>query len=420
MDDKLTPMEAEVLEFSEEPEEKEPSDTYGTSAPPKTKRSYVGFWICLGIIIIVICSFGVVGAIRSVEVFYNEDGSWSLTMGPIRKNKQDDQVKNLSGNGTDPTEEVYESLPEGQLQLQVDEAERSRAKTAERIYAAVSPSVVCLEVTSSYGTMTYTGVVISEDGYILSATDGLGSALSVNVLFSDGTVLPAVRVGEEPRSGICLVRVAGQDLVPASFAFDDSLNVGSTIYCIANPYGTVLTNVLSEGLLSAKQTVNMDGFAFHLIQTSAELQSSGYGCPIIDSSGRVIGITTALGRYLVSETDPCFGVSAADLQQIVAAFSDRAQNPNVWLGIEVEEIPEAYRFLYRFPGSLWLTSVSEVSGYVGVLYPYDVVTAVNGMPVNTLEEYHELIDAAKPGDTVRLTIYRSGVLYYADLQVLRK
>ena len=75
MEDKLTPIEAEVLEYSAEPEAPElPSDSYGTAVLPRTKKNYVGLWICLGLVIIAICSLGVASAVRSIRISAGDDG----------------------------------------------------------------------------------------------------------------------------------------------------------------------------------------------------------------------------------------------------------------------------------------------------------------------------------------------------------
>lgn len=422
MEDKLTPLEAEVLEYSAEPGEEAllPADSYGTAAPPRPKRSYVGLWIALGLIVIGICTIGVMASVRSVRFQRNPDGGWTLTMGPAGKTIQEDEpVRNLPAFTREQTTEATEAAVEGSVvRLQLDQS-KAEVLTADEIYAAVSPSVVCLEMTTATGTLTYTGVVLSEDGFILSVTEDLGSAVKIDVRFSDGTVLPAAPIGEEQCSGLCLIKVEAKGLIPASFASAKQLPVGSQIYCIANPYGALLPNVLSDGLLSAKQTVEVEETEFHLLQTSAKLQNSGYGCPILDSSGRVVGMTTAIGRCLSLEEDPCFALTGTDLQQIVAALGEESQKQSLWLGLGVEEIPERLRF-FKYPGSLWITYVSELSGFSNVLFPYDVITAINGAPVNTTAEFNAAVAACQAGETVRLTIFRNGVFYYADLKVLNR
>lgn len=416
MDDKRTPMEAEVQELPQSREPVCPEDFYGTAARPQPRRNYAGVWICVGLLVIAVCTFSVVAALLHVQV-EDRDGGWRLSM----RAPEATEVPEETVNSLDPAEgEVYISSRGGSaVRLPRAEAEQE-GLTPSEIYARVSSGVVCVQVDSYYGSSVSTGVVISADGYILSAAEGLNNAGTVTVSFSDGSSCSAVRAGEDRISGVCLLKAEAQGLSPLSFSAENDLTVGQRIYCVCNPYGSQLPNVFYEGILSACGSAELGGRSYTLLQSSVQTREIGYGCPIFDSRGRVLGITTPIGQRLVSGEDPCFAVSGADLEQIMERFESDDSGEGLWLGLEVSEIPDEYRLLYSFPGSLWIDEVAAGSAPYGVLYQYDVITAVDGESVSTAEDFNRIISAHAVGDRVRLTLYRSGKWYTILLPVTER
>ena len=301
--------------------------------------------------------------------------------------------------------------------------------TAAEVYAANVNSTVgvttSVTTTNFWGMRTNaaaagSGFIISEDGYILSATEGLTNASAVKVSFPDGKQFPASRVGEERASGLCLLKVEATDLPTVSFAQDDTLAVGQSVYCVCNPYGKQLPNVFYDGMLSASGTVEASGSTYTILQTSAQPSGAGYGCPILNDRGQVVGLTTPIGKRLVSGADPCFAVSAADLTESIERFEKNSFSDGQWLGLELEEIPEDIISYYGFPGKVWIVDIAVESKAYGYLCQWDVVTEVDGVEITSLEEFDKLVSAHKTGESVWLTIYRSGSWYRAYLPVMAR
>ena len=418
MDDRRTPMEAEVQELPLEREACVPEDFYGTAVQPRTRRDYTWVWICLCLVVILVCTFSVVASLSHVRV-ENGDGRWRIAMGdPEETKEEEDPVQDLSPAGENQYLPIR-NTGSGSVRLRKDTG-RGEALSASAVYEQGCASVVCVQVESYYGTDVCTGVVISDDGYLLSASEGLSNAVSVTVSFSDGTALSARRIGEDRTSGVCLLKVEATGLKPAVFAAEDELSVGQSIYCICNPYGARLPNVFYEGMISACRTLELGNVSYTVLQTSAQLQNVGLGCPILDSRGRVLGLTSAIGRQIVSGEDPCFAVSAGDLERIVAALEKAGAQQGSWVGLEVSDIPDDYLYLYGFPGRVWIDEVAAGTAPYGVLYQYDVILAVDGTEVSGAEEFERLIAGCSPGDRVKLTIYRNGKRYTIILPVLSR
>ncbi len=414
MDDKRTPMEAEVQELPQQREPVCPENFYGTSARPRPRRSHAGLWISVGLAVIALCTFSVVAAMSHVRL-ERRDGSLRLAM--------------LGSEETKGAEEGPRDLdiPEGESYVAAQNGAGESVRLSlvpgvgeslspSEIYRRVSAGVVCVQLDSYYGSSVNTGVVVSADGYILSASEGLTNTTGITVTLSDGSAYAAKRVGEERTSGVCLLKIEAQNLSAVSFSAGEE-TVGENVYCVCNPYGSQIPNLFYEGMLSACQSLRVSGTDYTILQSSAQLQQVGYGCPILDKRGRVLGLTTPIGQRIVSGDDPCFAVSARDLEAIVSAFEDADSSDSLWLGLEVSDIPEEYQFLYGFPGSVWIDGVGVGTAPDGVLYQYDVITAVDGTELTDAEAFEEIIDSHKAGDWVRLTIYRSGKWYSIQLPV---
>lgn len=416
MDDKRTPMEAEVLEMPQQAASC-PEDFYGTSAKPCPRRSHAWAWICVGLSVIALCTFSVVAAFRHVRL-ENRNGNWSLSMQDTEATAETgDAIRDLDAAGS--RDYVPMRGGSGSIRLSTEEG-TGESLTPAAVYARVSPAVVSIQAESYYGTESCTGVVLTADGYILSAAQSLGSAASISVSFSDGAAMSAERVGEDRVSGVCLLKVEASGLQTVSFAADGKTSVGQGVYCLCNPYGSRIPNVFCSGMLSVSRSVELSGRDFELLQAAVQPQSPGYGCPILDAQGRVLGITTPIGRRLVSGEDPCFALSAADLEQLVADLADSSMSYSSWLGLQVSEIPEDYYLFCGFPSRLWIDEIEAGSPADGVLKQFDVVTAVDGVDVSSAAEFEAQIAARSEGDWVWLTIYRSGKWYRIHLPVLAR
>lgn len=418
MDDKRTPMEAEVQELPVQREIICQEDFYGTAVKPKTRRSYVGFWIWMGIAVIAVCTVCVAAAVKHVRV-ENGDNGWRLAVQNTDSiAATEDAVKNLDvPEGTQAVSPAQQLTDDVSLPVTVTTGE---TLSPTEIYESVSSAVVCVEVSGYYGSETCTGVVITADGCVLSATEGLSGAVSITISFQDGTALSARRLGEDPTSGVCLLKVEAEGLKTVRFSGDTEPRVGQTVYSIGNPYGSQLPNVFSEGMISLNRTAELSGTSYRLMKSTASQDDPEYGCPILDERGLVIGITTPIGRRLVSGTDPCFAIAAEDLARILSGFDPSASDSDVWLGLEVSDIPEEYHDFYRFPGSVWIESVSAGSASDGILYQYDIITAIDGVELSSSAELSAILADHRAGDRVLLTIYRSGRFYNILLPVIAR
>lgn len=416
MDDKRTPMEAEIQELPPSRMPSCPEDSYGTAAIPKPRRSYAPLWVCVGLLVIAACSFSVVAALSSLRVENGESG-WRLAMGEPQETRQaEEPIRSLEiqteNSGAAPQSSAPDSL---QLRRSVGAGE---SLSPSELYEAVSPAVVRIRAESYYGYSDCSGVVISADGYILTAAERLGSAAALTVSFSDGSSLSARQIGADRISGVCLLKVEASGLPTVSFAAGEP-TVGQSVWCVCNPYGEAIPNVFRTGMLSVSRRVTLNGVSYRVLSASG-LENPDCGSPILDSKGRVLGLMSAIGSRIVSGTDPGFAVSTGDLERILESMEGAETDNLCWLGFEPEDIPMEYKFMLQLPGYVWIGELSSDSSLRDVLRSYDVITAVDGVELSSAEELNELIRSRRPGDKVSLLVYRSGDWLKVILPVIKR
>lgn len=413
MVDKRVPMEAEVQELPEDWENARPEHFYGTAAKPKPRRDRSWVLIFVSLLMIAGSTYSITtNLLKLRSATQTED--WVISM-PVLNTTQatEETYQKLLVTAEDLFVPVYGETGTVELHIEISDGE---VLSPSEIYAQVSPAVVCVQVESYYGSSTCTGVVISEDGYILTATDAQTGSSAFSVSFVDGSRYAADCVREEWGSGLRLLKIDAEELPTVSFAQDSELSVGQSVYCICNPYGSQIPNVFFDGMMSATGSVTVGSYAYTVLQTSAQLSGVGYGCPILDGEGLVIGLTTPIGQRLVSDQDPCLAVSSGNLTEILAAFERAETSEYRWLGIEVAGIPEEYLYMFAYPGRLWI----DVTPPYEKLHRYDVICSVDGVPVSSLEEYEKIVSAHAPGDFVELIIFRDGTYYRVTLPVFSR
>ena len=422
MDDKLTPMEAEILDMPEPASEPAPpTGEYGTAVPQRPKRDHTRLWIIGSLVIIAICTMSVIATTLQIRVLKDKYGKWVLTTNgrteeaPLEETPKDLE---LPAENVPDRSQVSNTVPEGELSLQRGTA-GSSDEALSTVYARVQQSVVCLELNTYFGSVAITGVILSEDGYLLSASDGLSSSSDVSAILSDGTQYDVTLVGKDELTGICLLKIEAQGLKAAEFADTQSLSVGDPTLCIGNPYGTQMRGVLHEGIVSALGQETVEGQQLGLLETSADFGAGKYGCPVYDRSGHVVALTSPIGMRMTRDgSEPVFAVCTTDLERIVTELMTPQPEEAVRVELEIEQIPSDYRKYFGYPGRLWVTEVPEGSAADGLICPWDVIVSVDGVEVDTVEEFRAAVAQHAPNDTVELLIYRGGRWYFARLPVV--
>ena len=313
-----------------------------------------------------------------------------------------------------PETQAAEPARRATMDIQRGAAKTEGALSLQEIYEKNIPSVVSITSQTASGTSAGTGVIVSEAGYLVTNYHVVRRAQSIDVKLTDERELTASVVGEDPVSDLAVLYIAADGLTPAQFGDSDTLRVGDSVVAIGDPLGVELRGTMTDGIVSAiSRDVQVDGRTMNLIQTNAALNSGNSGGPLINSMGQVIGINTMkIGAFADSSgvEGLGFAIPSATVQEIVNQLLTQGYvSGRPWLGIEGESFSTFYQRFYRIPRGVYITSVQSGSpaGTAG-LQSGDIIVSVDGTAVSDMEDLDSLLYAHIPGDTMTLTIYRSG------------
>lgn len=308
--------------------------------------------------------------------------------------------------------------------------------STEEIVQKVLPSVVGVEsqftVTESgyyYGfgmpsnsaTGTGTGVVITEDGYIVTnahviydSEHGAGLADSIKVHMDDDESYDAEVVGYDTDCDLAVLKIDADGLTPAEFGDSDSLMLGESVIAIGNPLGFDLRNTVTSGIVSGlNRNITINDKSMNLIQTDTAINSGNSGGPLINKKGQVIGINSSKmssGYGDASIEGIGFAIPSNETSSII---DDLMQYGYVTgkpqLGISCQDVTESISRMYNMPVGVYITEVSEDSAAEKAgLQSGDIIVAVDGKDVETAEALNAQKNTHTAGDTVEITYVRGG------------
>ena len=285
----------------------------------------------------------------------------------------------------------------------------------QEIYEKVAPCVVGLSTYSKTGSAAWgTGLVISEDGYILTNDHIIDGKDSAVVSFSDGTELEASLAAHDSQSDLALLKVEASGLPYAEFGDSSLLNPGDEVVAIGNPLGVDLSGTMTDGIISAiSREVPYQGHRMTLLQTNAAINEGNSGGPLINMYGQVIGITN---MKMVSLSDSAaiegigFAIPSSVVQDIMGQLLQHGYisgRPTV--GVTGGAIPRDVARYYGLPQGIYVSAVVKGSGadQAGV-EPGDLITYVEGEAVTTIDQLNAIKDQLQVGDTLTMTLYRNG------------
>ncbi|MGN0586894.1 MAG: S1C family serine protease, partial [Oscillospiraceae bacterium] len=291
--------------------------------------------------------------------------------------------------------------------------------TVPEIVKKVKPSVVGISSEfSGAAVSTGTGIIMSDDGYIVTnahvvqnTENGITErAGSVTAVLSDSSECKAEIIGADSRTDLAVIKINpdGLDLTPAEFGDSDSLLEGELAIAIGNPLGFELYGSTTCGIISAlNRKITVGEYEMNLIQTDAAINPGNSGGPLLNGKGQVIGINSS---KIISDYAEGIGF-AIPISSAKGIIDDLIENGYVtgrpMIGISGENIGEKTAKYYNLPQGVCVRfitpdSAADVSGIeIG-----DIIIALNGESVFTMEELNKRLDDLSAGDTVNLTVYR--------------
>ena len=284
------------------------------------------------------------------------------------------------------------------------------------IYKKVIPSVVSISAANGASTSTGTGIIMSSDGYIITNYHVVSSAQQIVVLLTDGQEYTACQVGGDETSDIMVLKIDATGLAPAEFGDSDAAEVGDSVVAIGDPLGIELRGTMTDGIICGiKRDVDVGDRTMSLMQTNAALNSGNSGGPLVNMEGQVIGINTiklSSSGYTTVE-GLGFAIPIDSAKPIVDELVEKGYvTGRPAFGFDVEQLESRISLYYDLPGKLYIRSVESSSdAYTQGIRAGDIITAIDGQSVSTVDEFNRIKNEYSAGDQIPLTIFRSGHNY---------
>ena len=324
-------------------------------------------------------------------------------------NANSDSSTSASTSDSAPTLQIN-SKPESDSSNSSDNYDTADGMAGEDIYKKVNPSVVSVISTTSEGTGSGSGVIMSKDGYIITNNHVVDGAQSVSVQLSDGTSLDAEIIGTDEQTDLAVIKVTPtSDLTAAEFGDSDELEPGEYAYAIGSPGGVQFANTITGGRISAiNRDLTVNDRVMTLIQTDASINNGNSGGALINKYGQVVGITSAKlsGNAFGSATVEGMGFAipintAKDIVDELIQNGYVSGRPSI--GITGQNVESADG---KVSGVQVYSIDSRAKAASEGLQVGDVITAVDGTPTPDMDKVNELKQDKKAGDKLTLSVYR--------------
>ena len=368
--------------------------------PPKKKRG------ALKVIALILCCALVGGAagVGGAAAFYTHLAA------------PNHSVTNVTENNTIPSTTVNVTQADGLTPMSLTE-----------VYNAYVDSSVVITCQIRYTTNTWygpssgtktsagSGFVISDNGYIVTNYHVIDGADSIWVTFYDGKEYQATYVGGEESNDIAVLKIDATGLKPVVLGDSNQLSVGETVSTIGNALGTLSFSQTSGNISALSRSVTYsDGTIINMLQTDCTINSGNSGGPLFDRFGRVVGITSAKYSNNGDSSDAAienigFAIPINDVKDIITDIMEHGYVIRPYMGVTVATVTEEYAQYFGWPSGAHVNDVevgscAETAG----IKKGDIITMLNGSEITSASELTVAKNRCSVGDTVELTVYRSG------------
>lgn len=258
------------------------------------------------------------------------------------------------------------------------------------------------------------GVIISEDGYIVTNNHVVDGADKLEVLFNDNSSYDAKIIGTDEASDLALIKVDAKNLTPITFGDSETVKIGEWVLAVGNPFG--FNSTVTAGIVSAKArslgqnhkgNLSIESF----IQTDAALNPGNSGGALVNLKGELIGINSAIYSNTGSYSGFSFAIPTTIVKKVMADIRQYGTVQRAVLGASVRELDSKIakeKDITAVKSGLLIASVNDMSTAKELgLQEDDVITAINGVNVANHAQLVEQLNKFRPGDKVTVTYYRN-------------
>jgi len=254
------------------------------------------------------------------------------------------------------------------------------------------------------------GVIISASGYILTNNHVIEGADEIEVVLADARKAKAKVIGTDPETDLAILKIELDKLPVIVLGNSDALQVGDPVLAIGNPFGVGQT--VTGGIVSAlgRNRLGINTFE-NFIQTDAAINPGNSGGALVDTTGALLGINTAIYSRSGGSMGIGFAIPVSTARQVLESIVKDGQVTRGWIGVEPQELNVELMetFNVKTKEGVIITGVLQngPAGQAGIK-PGDVITAVNGKAVGNVTELLAAVAALKPGVAAPLSVQRAG------------
>jgi len=265
------------------------------------------------------------------------------------------------------------------------------------------------------------GVIVSPDGYILTANHVVSGAEEIMVgLGNDLRRSKAKKIGADPGTDVALLKIDENNLPAVNFADSDKARAGDIVLAIGNPFG--LRQTVTMGIISAVGRGGMGIVDYeNFIQTDAAINMGNSGGALVDAQGRLLGINTAIFTRSGGNQGIGFAIPANLAREVMQSLRDKGRVVRGYIGTSVQTLTPEIADAMKLKGQLSGALVGEVEPNAPAskagIKTGDVITAVNGKKVNDPRELRLMIGSMAPGTKVQIEVNREGQAKTFDVQL---
>ncbi|MDR3093321.1 MAG: Do family serine endopeptidase [Bacteroidales bacterium] len=256
------------------------------------------------------------------------------------------------------------------------------------------------------------GVIISEDGYIITNNHVIDGAEEIEVTLNDKRVFTATLIGADPPTDIALLKVEESGLPYLTYGDSEALRVGEWILAVGNPYN--LTSTVTAGIVSAKARqlgINNQRLAIEaFIQTDAAVNPGNSGGALVNTRGELVGINAAIASQTGAYSGNSFAIPVTIARKVIADLKEYGSVQRAMLGVTIEEITSEFakkHDIAKIEGISVASVLEDGAAAAAGIKVGDIIKSINNVPVNSFSELQEQISKFRPNDQIELSVERN-------------
>ena len=264
-------------------------------------------------------------------------------------------------------------------------------------------------------TASGSGVIISQDGYIITNNHVIQGADEIEITLHDNRSYTAQLIGTDPSTDLALLKIEDSGLEYIPFANSDSVEIGSWVVAVGNPFN--LSSTVTAGIVSAKgRNINIlqgQSAIESFIQTDAAVNPGNSGGALVDISGNLVGINTAIASPTGSYSGYSFAVPSNLARKVIVDIKEFGIVQRGFLGITIRNVDSklAEELNLDEPNGVYIDEVANNSAAEdAAIKKGDVIKSINGLRTTSAPELQEVVGRFRPGDDITINYIRDGKL----------